>query len=380
MRILIWSYPFPPHVGGMERFAEDLACWLAERGEDVTVATATPADEIEMPIESVRLDSDYPFRVLRRLSSLRLMALVRWVEVVLISGLSGRVALAALLARRPAVIVHNLPQAVCPRGLAWHPRGPCTAIGDSGPCGVCLSGRTWVGTRPMLLRWRFQRNMVTHVAANVCASRDLADRLAVPHSQVIYNPLDTRHFRPIRNRSEPGLFLFVGRLREQKGCDVAIRALAKVRRERPAACLRVLGVGKPPDDLLTLVCKLGVEGAVEFAPAVDRKQMPERLAQAEVVVIPSLWPEPLPYAAAEALACGKAVIASDIGGLSELVRGRGWLVPPGDHLALAAAMLEAIADPSRRVAAGAAGRAFAEAELSMDIIGHRYLKLLNDVQ
>ena len=82
-------------------------------------------------------------------------------------------------------------------------------------------------------------------------------------------------------------------------------------------------------------------------------------AAADVVAVPSTRPDPFPNAALEAAAAGSCVVASDHGGLPELLRDgeTGVLVPPGDALALAAALAALRADPARAAALGAAAAA-----------------------
>jgi glycosyltransferase involved in cell wall biosynthesis len=80
---------------------------------------------------------------------------------------------------------------------------------------------------------------------------------------------------------------------------------------------------------------------------------------ATVTAVPSLWPEPWGQVAAEAAVCGRPVVASAGGGLGELVRDgeTGLLVPPGDPVALAAALDRVVADPELAARLGSAGRA-----------------------
>jgi glycosyltransferase involved in cell wall biosynthesis len=77
-----------------------------------------------------------------------------------------------------------------------------------------------------------------------------------------------------------------------------------------------------------------------------------------LAIVPSLWPEPFGVTAVEAMAAGRAVVASDTGGLRDIVAHEktGLLVPPGDALALGDAIARLLGDPAERQRMGEAGR------------------------
>src|SRR5437667_346780 len=110
----------------------------------------------------------------------------------------------------------------------------------------------------------------------------------------------------------------IGRLDVQKGFDVAIQALPKVRAATPAVRLVVAGDGLERDRLRTLAEEVGVADIVEFLGAVDRRRVAEVLSEALAVVIPSRY-EGLPLVALEAAWAGRPVVATDAPGLSEAV-------------------------------------------------------------
>ncbi len=97
---------------------------------------------------------------------------------------------------------------------------------------------------------------------------------------------------------------------------------------------------------------------VAFAGWLGPEQLAHELAEASIVAIPSLWPEPFGLVGIEALAAGRPVVASATGGVEEwLDDGRtGLCVPAGDAKALAEALSELLADPARQQEMGAAGR------------------------
>ena len=93
-------------------------------------------------------------------------------------------------------------------------------------------------------------------------------------------------------------------------------------------------------------------------------------AHAAVGVVPSVWPEPFGQVAIEAMACGRAVIASNVGGLRDVVVDgeTGLMVPPGDVTALREALRMLLSDPARRARMGEAGRRRAQAFFASTVV------------
>ena len=147
------------------------------------------------------------------------------------------------------------------------------------------------------------------------------------------------------------LAVAVGNISRQRGQDVLLEALALVRRELPDAACALVGAPHPrrqdvafAGELRTLARRLGIEQAVEFTGYVDG--IADAYAAADVVVNPIRGAEGLGRAALEALAAGRPVIASRVGGVSEALReGRdALLVEPGDPRALADALIRLAGD------------------------------------
>ena len=147
--------------------------------------------------------------------------------------------------------------------------------------------------------------------------------------------------------------VFAGRLASPKGTDVLVRAARDVEGE-----FVICGDGWQLQALKRMARRLGVEQRVSFRGWLGAEDLAEELAQASVVVVPSLWPEPFGLVGIEALAAGRPVVASATGGIPDWLEDgvNGLLVPPGDAPALARALDELLADPERQRTMGAAGR------------------------
>ncbi len=147
----------------------------------------------------------------------------------------------------------------------------------------------------------------------------------------------------------------VGRLVPIKGHDVLLDAVAEAARRLPGLEVEVAGAGPLDEELRARATTLGLDGVLRFVGHVPGAEAMER---ALVVAVPSLG-EGFGMVALEAMERGRAVVASEVGGLPEIVvpGETGLLVPPGDARALAAALVELAGDPERARLLGEAGRA-----------------------
>jgi glycosyltransferase involved in cell wall biosynthesis len=165
--------------------------------------------------------------------------------------------------------------------------------------------------------------------------------------------------------------LCVGRLIPIKGHDVLLRAVAQARRVVRDLTLDIAGGGPREEELRAQVASLGLEAAVRFlghVPAVP-------YADSAIVVVPSLG-EGFGMVALEAMERGRPVIASDVGGLPEIVAHEtGVIVPSGDAHALAWAVAELATNLPRAAELGAAGRRRALAEFRQERCTDRHDEL-----
>jgi len=159
--------------------------------------------------------------------------------------------------------------------------------------------------------------------------------------------------------------LCVGRLVPIKGHDTLLHALAAAVASVPGLTLEIAGDGPLRGRLEELARDLGIARAVTFAGRVDR--VADAYERAEIVVVPSRG-EGFGMVALEAAERGRAVIASAVGGLPEIVDDgvTGVLVPPGDVEQLAAAIAGLAVDPQRSGALGAAARERALREFTLE--------------
>ena len=177
----------------------------------------------------------------------------------------------------------------------------------------------------------------------LCVENYFVERKEPPF---VLNPVDGVHFKPSSQQGETGLVLYCGRLEFRKGVHVLVRAIPLILEKCPQAKFIFLG-----DDcgmknyLLQKTAALGLEKRVEFLRAVPRENMPHYYQRAQVCVVPSLW-ENYPYTLLEAMACGRAVVASRCGGIPEIVKNgeNGVLAEPGSVIGLATSITKLLMD------------------------------------
>jgi glycosyltransferase involved in cell wall biosynthesis len=129
--------------------------------------------------------------------------------------------------------------------------------------------------------------------------------------------------------------VFAGRVIREKGVDVLLRALAVLRDRGRKYSATIIGKGQHEQEFRALSAELGLEGQVEFAGVKFGEEFARLLNRHEVMVVPSMWDEPFGTVAAEGIACGCVVVASESGGLPDTVGPCGVLFPRGDAGALA---------------------------------------------
>jgi glycosyltransferase involved in cell wall biosynthesis len=212
--------------------------------------------------------------------------------------------------------------------------------------------------------WHMQRAVARRLDALISGSRASArlveDLWRLPEGlmHAIYDGVDLDAFRPSsEDETEPGTLLFVGNSEDyNKGVVFAIRALALLRPQVNAHLYVVGGPASEPRVAPREAERCGVAGRVTVIGRVSTAALARWYRRAQVLVSPSLY-EGFGLPAAEAMACGTPVIASDGGALPEVVADgvTGRIVPKGDAAALADAIADLLEDPEACRAMGEAG-------------------------
>jgi glycosyltransferase involved in cell wall biosynthesis len=393
MRVLLVTDFYWPYLGGVEQHVRSLAHSLARRGHHVTVATLTgkdlAAEEDDDGVQIRRLRS-----VSQRMPWLFSSPERPWAPPVPDPAITWQ--LRRLIVADPPDIVHGhdwLARSFMPlrrwsekkygtrfvsslhyytiscakKNLMRTERidGELTEEPCSGPgaakCLACAARHYGVATGGITAT----ANTLGALAERRGASKIIAVSAAVARgnglspdaSKVVVVP----NFLPETGRSasseisaltallpEGDFILFAGDLRPMKGLDVLLEAYAGL-----SASMPLVLIGKTwPDTPATLPEGVVVHDRWPNAAVI------EAFRRSSIAVVPSVWAEPFGIVVIEAMAGGTPVVASNVGGIPEIVQHgtSGLLVPPGDAPALRHALAVLIADPAQRLAMGEAAR------------------------
>lgn len=180
-------------------------------------------------------------------------------------------------------------------------------------------------------------------------------------STVIYHGVDVARFSyPTDQAASSGRLLYVGRISQEKGLDVAIRAIALLPAHLMHVELHIIGTGDRPylDSLTRLAADQGVAARIKFLGSLSRADVMSAYHSYDVLLFTSVWPEPFSLTVIEALACGIPVIATNTGGTGEILRDgdNSLIVSANEPQQLALAIDRMISDESMRKKLRDAGR------------------------
>lgn len=289
--------------------------------------------------------------------------------------LGGLVGIWRLCRRRRYDVVHvhwPMPHAL----FGWAARLACGAPMVTTWYGVELR---WVqGSLPWLrpfLRWALRQSAEV-VAISSYTAREIAKLAPVPVRVIPYTigfPPEAAKALP-RATDGPFTILFVGRLVERKGVTHLIEAVRRMPQGVPVR-LAIIGDGPERARLEAQVARDGMADRVEVRGRVSEAALRDAYAESRVLVLPSVMDarsdtEGLGVVLLEAMASGVPVVASEIGGITDIVTDdeTGLLVPPGDPAALAAALTRLATDPVLAARLAAAGRRHVREDFSWERI------------
>jgi glycosyltransferase involved in cell wall biosynthesis len=335
VKILISSHAFAPSIGGIETVSELLAGEFVRLGHEVSLLTQTPATE----------PGSFTYPVIRQPSVSELCRALSWSDLFWQNNLSLRTLWPVTIMRRPVVITHQGSYCRKPSGLDIHQR-------------------------------------LKHASANhyqsVAISKAVADCFQT-RSVVIPNPYNSELFHLSADSIERDRdLIFLGRLVSEKGIDLLLRSLGKLKARQLSPCLTIVGGGPEQAHLEEMTVELGLGEQVTFAGPLQGATLADMLQCHKILVVPSRYDEPFGVVALEGIASGCVVVGSNRGGLPEAIGPCGVTFANGDVEALTKKLAGLLLRPEtcERL------RANAPAHLDnfrVETVAQKYLALFQDV-
>jgi glycosyltransferase involved in cell wall biosynthesis len=363
MKVVLYSEYFFPVSGGVQTNIFELACGLSEWRQDQSNSDRVEVTVITRTAERTADDDSWPFRLVRRPGFGQLVQLLCKADVIHIAGPALVPVLVGLLLRKPVLIEHHGYQSMCPNGvlLLGTDRTVCPGhfmAANYERCVRCNSGDMgWLGSLRALVLLFPRRWLCKHASLNIAITDHVARRIALPRTQtILYGIRDPGSLRLPQNGNAVEIG-YVGRLVPEKGLLVLLKAARRLQNDGFAYRLTFVGGGPLEKQLEDESRELGIAPHVTFAGELGGADLERAVRPLQIVVMPSMWEETAGLAAIEQMMRGGVVVASDIGGLSEVVGDAGLKFVPGDSDALYARLREVLESPSLAVSIGDSARA-----------------------
>lgn len=398
------GFYFPDSTGGTEVYVRDLVSALSRHSVDSTIIAATDGtydrytwngvDVVRYPIDATESQRTRPRDVRQRRTAFQDIVEANRPDIFHLHSWTSGAGLRHLrqVARIgiPSVVTMHVPSALCMRGtMLLYDRQACDGLIDDRRCAEC-----WALDRGMprpvaplvafLPKWDVTDSFVSRMsqrAASLLSARaaaetkarqlrsmaTLSDRIvapsewvraalaanAIPSEKVVVSgqaasdAFSDRKQRPLEGHREI-VIGFLGRLESYKGADLLVRALTRVPADLPVR-MRIAGIGTDPKFTRRFEALVAREPRVTLVGLVEHEQVPQFLADIDVLAVPSRYMETGPIVVQEARALGIPVMGADLGGISERVEDGvdGWLLPFDDPQPWADAIREAATDRAK---------------------------------
>ena len=372
MRICMITREFPPDLGGIGHYVYNLSKKLVERGHEVTVITRGSAGKsVRKVVDGIDIYYApffpvYPFHV--------------WLH---------------------GIFVEEILKSFKPEPTLVHLHSPITP-----PIKTSLPVITTIHT-PMKIDTRYHEifdlyslaehvqsmvvypaieskllglsNLITTVALSV--SRELEEYGFDPKKTIVVgNGVDEKTFAPLQNDNHASYVLYTGVLRARKGLFDLIECAKYVCEAHPETRFVICGTGPFFPKIVEKVRRMGLQKQVIFSGYISKENLVQVYQNAAVQVVPSHY-EGLPTVLLEGMSCGIPVVATAVGGSSEVISQgvNGFLVPPKSPVKLANAVSKLLDDAPLRDRVGHAARKTIEEHYTWDKVADKIVECYESV-
>ena len=374
-------------TGGAELQMLSLRKRLRDRGHDVRLfsSKASSVADSELLADYSCFGSDTKLQVLTQTANLSAYIKLRKIlaefepDVVHLRIFLGQLSplILPLLKNIPCIYQMAMYRPICPKGTKTLPDGqPCQyKAGRICLKAKCMTPQSWAVLMLQKQLWQRWRDNIDCMVALSHGMKERLEAEGITPVEVVYNGVAER---PMQSTlSDPPTVAFAGRLVATKGVEVLIKAFAITRKTIPQARLLIAGSGEEESAYHELAIALGINEAITWLGYVSRTELEQEFDRAWVQVIPSLWAEPFGNVTTEAMMRGTAVIASAVGAQPEIVDDgtTGFLVEPGNEIALAAKLTSILSSDRLASQMGQSGRERALTEFSEDKRDRTFLEI-----
>jgi D-inositol-3-phosphate glycosyltransferase len=368
-KICLITHFFPPHIGGIEKVADEQCKRLAKLGYQVSVLTGKTSKQNERHAEGIKVFSYSILNIAERVGIpypiLSFKAYKNFAEVIKkcdIVHAHGHAYMSSYIACKLAEKYKK------PFILTQH--------------NTFIDYQSWLNAVEHLNDWTVGRVVLKGSDRVIAVSRKTMEYVLklgadMSKTSVMHNGVDTTFFHPMnreKSRDKLGLpknktlILTIRRLVYKNGLDTFIESASLLTRDQPDLLFIVIGRGPNRKLIETRVRELGIGDNVRLAGFVPEKLLPLYYNAADYFVIPSSSGEGLPLVLLEAMACGLTVIATSVGGTPEIVEDmrNGALVPPRNPKALADTISKFLSNKELGLAIGEEARKTVEGKFTWE--------------
>lgn len=398
------GFYFPDSTGGTEVYVRDLVSALSRHSVNGSIIAATDGaydrytwngvEVVRYPADATEKQRVRPRDVRQRRTAFQEIVEANRPDIFHLHSWTSGAGLRHLrqVARLgvPSVVTMHVPSALCMRGtMLLYDRQACDGLIDDRRCAECWAldrgvPRAVAPLVTLLPKWDVTDSVVSRIsqrAASLLSARanaetkarqlrsmaTLSDRIVAPSEwvraalaanaippdkvlvsgQAASDAFSDRKPRPLEGHREI-VIGFLGRLESYKGADLLVRALARLPAELPVR-MRIAGIGTDPKFTRRFEALVAKEPRVTLVGLVEHEQVPDFLADIDVLAVPSRYMETGPIVVQEARALGIPVMGADLGGISERVEDGvdGWLLPFDDPRPWSDAIREAATDRAK---------------------------------
>ena len=287
-----------------------------------------------------------------------------------------------LLKNYPALWHLHWYRGICPLGTKWLPTGRNCEV-DYGPSCLaegCLPAHQWLPLMWQMKQLEKHKRVFRRIVANSNFVKIAFERAGYGPLDVVWCATNDNKIAKLVEFSATPLIVFAGRLVKEKGVDLLLRAFAQVRQSVPEAVLKIAGEGGERKRLETLAANLGLAAQVKFLGHLSSEKLEIEFGDAWAQVVPSLYHEPFGLAVSEGMRRGTPVIATKVGGISELIsHGENGLLVAPDERELAAAILQLMQNESLRNSLRRQAFAFSQKKFSAERFADEFLQIYQEM-